>query len=492
MDESGIYLNYDLQESNLDFLTSDVSNNDAGRSSIEMQNFDYYELQSKTVPLSTSIGASSTIKTAPVKSRTQFKQILMWSQEFLEQQKEQDKKKNDDVTKVNKPISDPVSVPRNIQSLKVPSHVLQVTTKLQHPTKYHIRAKQENQVWQYLNSAQPENVFMRKSGVQSEPITQEPKAKSKLEYNSVTCPTLPSPEILSPSASRASVTTSTGTSDTEDLYETVLALEAEKNDSACKPQNFYGSYLSVDSSIKNSNNDSSPSNNFKLKSSTYGEIDPKDRLKKDNHNMIERRRRYNINDRIKELADLLPKTNDPHYDLVRDNRQNKGAILKSSVDYIKLLKKDNNRLKEIEFDNKQLQSQSKKLLLRIQELEKQARENGLPIENSVWKVVSHKDLINNFMKDDTQSKYFFQCNTTDQETENAKNKKVGDCNDNDKEMMVTSPTYQKLFASNLSECTDEFLNVNTESDFEMSDAYVHSSNNNNDSLSNTKNNNNIL
>lgn len=33
----------------------------------------------------------------------------------------------------------------------------------------------------------------------------------------------------------------------------------------------------------------------------------KERQKKDNHNKIERRRRYNINDRIKELGTLLPK-----------------------------------------------------------------------------------------------------------------------------------------------------------------------------------------
>merc|ERR1719219_1394498 len=44
----------------------------------------------------------------------------------------------------------------------------------------------------------------------------------------------------------------------------------------------------------------------------------KDRQKKDNHNLIERRRRYNINDRIKELGTLLPKENDEYFDLVRD------------------------------------------------------------------------------------------------------------------------------------------------------------------------------
>ncbi|KAG7238316.1 hypothetical protein INR49_031027 [Caranx melampygus] len=36
----------------------------------------------------------------------------------------------------------------------------------------------------------------------------------------------------------------------------------------------------------------------------------KERQKKDNHNLIERRRRFNINDRIKELGTMIPKTND--------------------------------------------------------------------------------------------------------------------------------------------------------------------------------------
>ncbi|KAI2799583.1 hypothetical protein BLOT_011489 [Blomia tropicalis] len=74
----------------------------------------------------------------------------------------------------------------------------------------------------------------------------------------------------------------------------------------------------------------------------------KDRQKKDNHNQIERRRRYNINDRIKELGTLLPKTIEEtkHFELVKDMKQNKGTILKASVDYVKLLKKENNRLNE--------------------------------------------------------------------------------------------------------------------------------------------------
>ena len=63
----------------------------------------------------------------------------------------------------------------------------------------------------------------------------------------------------------------------------------------------------------------------------------KDRQKKDNHNAIERRRRFNINDRIKELGTLLPKQ-DPEI------RPNKGTILKSSVDYIQSLQGEQERM----------------------------------------------------------------------------------------------------------------------------------------------------
>ena len=110
----------------------------------------------------------------------------------------------------------------------------------------------------------------------------------------------------------------------------------------------------------------------------------KDRQKKDNHNMIERRRRFNINDRIKELGTLLPKTNDPYYEIVRDVRPNKGTILKSSVEYIKLLKNELTRMKQNELRHKQLEHQNRRLLLRVQELELQAKAHGLPVTDFSW------------------------------------------------------------------------------------------------------------
>ncbi|XP_072310956.1 transcription factor EC isoform X3 [Eucyclogobius newberryi] len=108
----------------------------------------------------------------------------------------------------------------------------------------------------------------------------------------------------------------------------------------------------------------------------YAELDTrvmaKERQKKDNHNLIERRRRYNINYRIKELGTLIPKSNDP------DMRWNKGTILKASVEYIRWLQKEQQHARELEGRQKKLEQANRRLLLRIQELEIQARAHGLP------------------------------------------------------------------------------------------------------------------
>ncbi|XP_068780172.1 transcription factor E3 isoform X4 [Struthio camelus] len=99
----------------------------------------------------------------------------------------------------------------------------------------------------------------------------------------------------------------------------------------------------------------------------------KERQKKDNHNLIERRRRFNINDRIKELGTLIPKSNDP------EMRWNKGTILKASVDYIRKLQKETQRSRELELHQQRLEQANRSLQLRVQELELQAQMHGLPL-----------------------------------------------------------------------------------------------------------------
>ena len=82
--------------------------------------------------------------------------------------------------------------------------------------------------------------------------------------------------------------------------------------------------------------------------------------------LVERRRRFNINDRIKELGTLLPKNSEQYYEVVRDVRQNKGSILKASVDYIKILKKEKEKKILLEEKCRKLEQMNRKALLKIQ------------------------------------------------------------------------------------------------------------------------------
>jgi len=106
----------------------------------------------------------------------------------------------------------------------------------------------------------------------------------------------------------------------------------------------------------------------------------KDRQKKDNHNQIERRRRFNINDRIKDLGSLLPKVNEPFHEYVKDVRPNKGSILRATVEYVKMLKKEQTRRKQVEEKCKVQEFQNRKLLLLLQEYEKLMSVYGVPVD----------------------------------------------------------------------------------------------------------------
>ncbi|CAK5097935.1 unnamed protein product [Meloidogyne enterolobii] len=99
----------------------------------------------------------------------------------------------------------------------------------------------------------------------------------------------------------------------------------------------------------------------------------KDRRKKDIHNMIERRRRYNINDRIKELGLMLPKST------AEEMKLNKGTILKASCDYIRQLQKDREIMIRHQQKTSRLEELAKQYFQRIQDLENQLEKNGINV-----------------------------------------------------------------------------------------------------------------
>lgn len=115
----------------------------------------------------------------------------------------------------------------------------------------------------------------------------------------------------------------------------------------------------------------------------------KERQKKDNHNKIERRRRYNINDRIKELGTLLPHDDSRYHDIVRDMKHNKGTILKASVDYVRTLKREVAKLPDMERKHRELEGENRRLSLQIQQLT-----SGSPLIPSTHTITSPLELQN--------------------------------------------------------------------------------------------------
>ena len=63
---------------------------------------------------------------------------------------------------------------------------------------------------------------------------------------------------------------------------------------------------------------------------------------------------------------MLPGTQETHHDIVRDVRQNKGSILKASVEYIRRLKRDNTAKKSLEEKCRIQEFQNRKLLVKLQ------------------------------------------------------------------------------------------------------------------------------
>ncbi|KAI8331221.1 helix-loop-helix DNA-binding domain-containing protein [Chlamydoabsidia padenii] len=86
----------------------------------------------------------------------------------------------------------------------------------------------------------------------------------------------------------------------------------------------------------------------------------KRRRRRESHNAVERRRRENINERIQELGTLLPETMTDTGLNSSSNKQNKGAILRHSVEHIRHLQQEvhsySQRVKELEAALAKLQS----------------------------------------------------------------------------------------------------------------------------------------
>ncbi|XP_045062936.1 transcription factor E3 isoform X2 [Coregonus clupeaformis] len=276
---------------------------------------------------------------------------------------------------------------------QVPVEVLKVQTHLENPTKYHIQASQRQQVKHYLSSTLGNKLTNQMLGASPSPHSGS------------------APELQPPASSTPLL--SSNKEEMEDVIDGIISLESGLNDEFFKlidsglqlantlpvsgnMLDVYSSGGMVAPNIAVSNSCPADLHNVKTELTVVeAKAMMKERQKKDNHNQIERRRRFNINDRIKELGALIPKSSDPppcYGD--RETRWNKGTILKASVDYIRRLQKEQQRAKEMENRQRKLEHSNRSLLLHIQELEMQARLHGLstPTSSSQDSSSSHLSL----------------------------------------------------------------------------------------------------
>ncbi|XP_073325458.1 LOW QUALITY PROTEIN: transcription factor E3a [Pagrus major] len=322
----------------------------------------FYQIKSQPISISASVADSSSSSSSSLpsamSSRVLLRQDLMRQQALEEEQREAQQQLLRP-TDSSSPIS--VSVSSSCRPpAQVPVEVLKVQTHLENPTRYHIQQAQRQQVRQYLSTTKTAN---------QEPAGPAPGHSPQLG---------PAPK-LQPADSRRKEMEETVIND-------IISLESSLNDE----------FLTlIDSGLQLANTLPVSGNMLDVYGGSGGMATPtitvsnscpadlrgvktelsdveakaliKERQKKDNHNLIERRRRFNINDRIKELGDLIPKSTDP------ETRWNKGTILKASVDYIRKLQKEQQRAREMEDRQRRLENTNHALLLRIQELELQTR-----------------------------------------------------------------------------------------------------------------------
>ncbi|XP_035239547.1 transcription factor EB-like isoform X1 [Anguilla anguilla] len=337
-------------------------------------------------------------------SRIGLRLQLMRDQQQQEEQRERQQQQQQQAAarqyaqhRMPAPPTPAINAPAHYQApMQVPVEVLRVQTHLENPTDYHIRQSQRQQLKQFLSTT-----YATKQAVHAVTGTQpSPPPPPLVQPASAPGPALmPSPcmrtEQLITSAGNSAPNSpmamlnicSSQEKEMDDVIDDIISLQSSYDDisayidpvvhmpntlplSSSHMDVYTGPGMSGPAIAMTSN--SCPANLAVKKELSDAEARAmaKERQKKDNHNLIERRRRFNINDRIKELGTMIPKTND------LDSRWNKGTILKASVDYIKRMQRDMQRTKEVENNFKRMEMTNKQLWLRIQELEMQARVHG--------------------------------------------------------------------------------------------------------------------
>uniref|UniRef100_A0A8C5L1N5 Transcription factor E3 pseudogene n=1 Tax=Jaculus jaculus TaxID=51337 RepID=A0A8C5L1N5_JACJA len=370
---------------------------------IELENIldpdSFYELKSQPLPLRSSLPISlqATLTTpaplsasssaegfrTPAMSSPSSSWVLLWQQLMQAQAQEQERRE-----RCSAPFPSPAPASPAISVVgvstgghtlgcpppaQVPREVLKVQTHLENPTRYRLQQAHRQQVKQYLSTTFGPKLASQALLPPPGPASAQPLPAPEAAHAT-------GPTGITPNSPMALLTIgSSSEKEIDDAIDEIISLESSYNDEMLSylPGGTAGlqlpSKLPVTGNlldVYNSQGVATPaitvSNSCPAElPNIKREISETEAKKKDNHNLIERRRLFNINDRVKKLGTLIPKCNDP------EMRWNKSTILKASVDYIRKLQKEQQRSKDLETNHS--------LQLRIQELELQAQIHGLPV-----------------------------------------------------------------------------------------------------------------
>eukprot|EP00092_Neocalanus_flemingeri_P065909 GFUD01080223.1.p1 GENE.GFUD01080223.1~~GFUD01080223.1.p1 ORF type:complete len:579 (-),score=160.71 GFUD01080223.1:70-1806(-) len=333
--------------------------------------------------------------------RTNMRQLL-WREQCMDRERRRGEQVTHQVDQ-----SQSLQIPYSSQDVRVqdiPNDVYKIETRLENPTKYHVLESQRRQVAEYLSDGSALDTLDTLDTVSPcltdagstlgiSPGQNKPSSTRSLAPagRRVSGPLSP---VYSSAATSPSEYTPSEVCD--DFLEELLTNDIANNGIVpCLTGN--GKSLHSTSML-----------DFMVKDEALCDEDlqtvQKDRVKKDNHNIIERRRRYTINDRITELGTLLPKQNEQYYDIVRDVRQNKGSILKASVDYIRHLRRESEKKASLEEELKKLKQSNRRALLKLQEYEQRMASAGLQVEQSAWRPATANELENLKERSAKQSK----------------------------------------------------------------------------------------
>uniref|UniRef100_A0A671KZJ0 Transcription factor E3-like n=1 Tax=Sinocyclocheilus anshuiensis TaxID=1608454 RepID=A0A671KZJ0_9TELE len=355
----------------------------------------FYELKSQPITPRGSVTSADPVTPAGsvMTSRVLMRQELM-RQQAQDQERREAQKQASSAQQRPTDATPAISVASALPATptQVPVEVLKVQTHLENPTKYHIQQAQRQQVKQYLSHTLGNKIANRTLATLPSP---QPASTPELAPAASSTPSSPL-AVLSLGSNKEEI---------EDVIDDIISLESSLNDEF---MTLIDSGLQLPNTLPVSGNllDVYSSQGMAAPSFTVSNSCPadlqngkreltnaeakaimKERQKKDNHNLSE----CDFLQILPAVSVLSLRTvitmyhcSRSHFCLVFNSdyfqcemRLNKGTILKVSVDYIRKLQKEQQRAKEMETRQRKLEHANHSLLLRIQELEMQARLHGI-------------------------------------------------------------------------------------------------------------------